>query len=189
MNKILGLFLIGLILNGCSQTNLSQPTTNLVTAPKITPTPVITKAIDWLKIDRAYTNIVINNFPSKYPEAMKNMVNLATKGMNVSQSQALRILYFPSAIHEEGVIQEIQNQLEDDFAHYEWGFITPDQQAITQRNNSPNDEDVIKNYRLLIITKPNVKAETYIYTFKNGYTLPIQILPIAKWTDSQLSVV
>lgn len=190
MNKILGLFVSGLILNGCSQANTIQPIITPIKTSKVSPTSATTKAINWSKIDKADKNIVINNHPSTNQTQFDDVILSAVMGNNVSKSQAIRILRIQNALNQEGVVETIKKQLGDDFAFVYGGFATPDGKGMTLESPSANDGDVIKNYRLVIMTKPNVKAEIHDYIFTTGdakgLSLPIQILPTAKRTADEI---
>lgn len=187
MNKLLALACVGLALTGCSQSMINQSKAGKAI---VYQSSAVTKAVDWSKIDKADKNTVINNHPSTDEHQFSNELLSAVMGNTVSKSQAIRILRIQDALNQEGVIEAIKQQLGDDVAFVYGGFATPDGKGVTLESPSANDDDVIKNYRLVIMTKPNVKAEIHDYIFTTGnakgLTLPIQILPTAKRTAEEI---
>lgn len=178
-----------LLLSACasSQTKLIQPTVSKsVKTPESMPTPVIKKTIDWSKIDKS-NNIVVNNLPKKVTQRYQIddvIMQAVMADFKVSKVQAMRILAMQGGVQDEGVLQELLNQLGSDLVAASWGFATPDQKGIMKPVNPVSDEEAVRNYRLFLMTKPNVKAEIHHYVFTSSdakdFSLPIQILPTNK---------
>lgn len=184
MNKIIFLALTSLILNGCSQAITTQPPiSKVVELSKVNSKPVTIKAIDWSKIDKP-NNIIVDNFPKKVTQRYQIndvIMQAVMSDSKVSKEQAMRILAMQGGVQDEGVLQELFDQLGDDLVAASWGFVTPDQKGIRKANKPVSDEEAVRDYRLFIMTKPNVKAETHHYVFTSSdakdFSLPIQILP------------
>lgn len=184
VNKIIFLALTSLILNGCSQAVTTQPPIpKVVELPKVNSKPVTIKAIDWSKTDKP-NNIIVDNFPKKVTQRYQIddvMMQSFMSDSKVSKEQAMRILAMQGGVQDEGVLQELFDQLGDDLVAASWGFATPDQKGIRKANKPVSDEEAVRDYRLFIMTKPNVKAETHHYVFTSrdakDFSLPIQILP------------
>ena len=184
MNKIIFLALTSLILNGCSQAVTTQPPIpKVVELPKVNSKPVTTKAIDWSKIDKP-NNLIVDNFPKKVTQRYQIddvIMQAVMSDSKVSKEQAMRILAIQGGVQDEGVLQGLFNQLGDDLVAAIWGFATPDQKGIRKADKPVSDEEAVRDYRLFIMTKPNVKAEIHHYVFTSSdakdFSLPIQILP------------
>ena len=173
-----------LILNGCSQAVTTQPPIpKAVELPKINSKPVTTKAIDWSKIDKP-NNLIVDNFPKEVTQRYQIddvMMQSFMSDSKVSKEQAMRILAMQVGVQDEGVLQGLFDQLGDDLVAASWGFATPDQKGIRKADKPVNDKEAVRDYRLFIMTKPNVKAEIHHYVFTSSdakdFSLPIQILP------------
>lgn len=184
MNKIIFLALTSLILNGCSQAITTQPPIpKVVELPKVNSKPVTTKAIDWSKIDKP-NNFIVNNFPKKVTQRYQIddvMMQAVMSDSKVSKEQAMRILAMHGGVQDEDALQGLFDQLGDDLVAASWGFATPDQKGIRKADKPVSDEEAVRDYRLFIMTKPNVKAEIHHYVFTSSdakdFSLPIQILP------------
>ena len=184
VNKIIFLALTSLILNGCSQAVTTQPPIpKVVELPKVNSKPVATKAIDWSKIDKP-NNLIVDNFPKKVTQRYQIddvMMQAVMSDSKVSKEQAMRILAMQGGVQDEGVLQGLFDQLGDDLVGASWGFATPDQKGIRKADKPVSDEEAVRDYRLFIMTKPNVKAEIHHYVFTSSdakdFSLPIQILP------------
>lgn len=184
VNKIIFLALTSLILNGCSQAVTTQPPIpKVVELPKVNSKPVTTKAIDWSKIDKP-NNLIVDNFPKKVTQRYQIddvIMQAVMSDSKVSKEQAMRILAIQGGVQDEGVLQGLFNQLGDDLVAASWGFATPDQKGIRKADKPVSDEEAVRDYRLFIMTKPNVKAEIHHYVFTSSdakdFSLPIQILP------------
>ncbi len=187
MNKIIFLALTSLILNGCSQAVTTQPPIpKVVELPKINSKPVTTKAIDWSKIDKP-NNLIVDNFPKEVTQRYQIddvMMQSLMSDSKVSKEQAMRILAMQVGVQDEGVLQGLFDQLGDDLVAASWGFATPDQKGIRKADKPVSDKEAVRDYRLFIMTKPNVKAEIHHYVFTSSdakdFSLPIQILPTNK---------
>ena len=187
VNKIIFLVLTSLILNGCSQAVITQPPIpKAVELPKVISKPVTTKAINWSKIDKP-NNLIVNNFPKEVIQRYQIddvMIQSFMSDSAVSKEQAMRILAMQIGVKEEGLLQGLFDQLGDDLVAASWGFATPDQKGIRKADKPVSDEEAVRDYRLFIMTKPNVKAEIHHYVFTSsdakGFSLPIQILPTNK---------
>lgn len=184
VNKIIFLALTSLILNGCSQAVTTQPSIPKVAElPKINSKPVTTKAIDWSKIDKP-NNLIVDNFPKEVTQRYQIddvMMQSFMSDSKVSKAQAMRILAMQVGVQDEDVLQGLFDQLGDDLVAASWGFATPDQKGIRKADKPVNDKEAVRDYRLFIMTKPNVKAEIHHYVFTSSdakdFSLPIQILP------------
>ena len=184
MNKIIFLALTSLILNGCSQAVTTQPPIpKVVELPKVNSKPVTMKAIDWSKIDKP-NNLIVDNFPKEVIQRYQIddvMMQAVMSDSKVSKEQAMRILAMQVGVQDEGVLQGLFDQLGDDLVAASWGFATPDQKGIRKADKPVNDKEAVRDYRLFIMTKPNVKAEIHHYVFTSSdakdFSLPIQILP------------
>lgn len=184
MNKIIFLALTSLILNGCSQAVTTQPPIpKVVELPKVNSKPVTMKAIDWSKIDKP-NNLIVDNFPKEVTQRYQIddvMMQSFMSDSKVSKEQAMRILAMQVGVQDEGVLQGLFDQLGDDLVAASWGFATPDQKGIRKADKPVNDKEAVRDYRLFIMTKPNVKAEIHHYVFTSSdakdFSLPIQILP------------
>lgn len=184
VNKIIFLALTSLILNGCSQAVTTQPPIpKVVELPKVNSKPVTMKAIDWSKIDKP-NNLIVNNFPKEVIQRYQIddvMMQAVMSDSKVSKEQAMRILAMQGGVQDEGVLQGLFDQLGDDLVGASWGFATSDQKGIRKADKPVSDEEAVRDYRLFIMTKPNVKAETHHYVFTSSdakdFSLPIQILP------------
>ena len=184
VNKTIFLALMSLILSGCSQAVTTQPPIpKVVELPKINSKPVTTKAIDWSKIDKP-NNLVVNNFPKKVTQRYQIddvMMQAVMSDSKVSKEQAMRILAMQGGVQDEGVLQGLFDELGEDLVAASWGFATPDQNGIRKADKPVSDEEAVRDYRLFIMTKPNVKAEIHHYVFTSSdakdFSLPIQILP------------
>lgn len=184
MNKIIFLAVTSLILNGCSQAVMTQPPiTKVVELPKANSKPVTTKAVDWSKIDKP-NNLIVNNFPKEVTQRYQIddvMIQAVMSDYEVSKEQAMRILAMQIGVQDEGVLQGLFDQLGDDLVAASWGFATPDQKGIRKADKPVSDEEAVRDYRLFIMTKPNVKSEIHHYVFTSSdakdFSLPIQILP------------
>ena len=187
VNKIIFLALTSLILNGCSQAITTQPPIpKVVELPKVNSKPVTTKAIDWSKIDKP-NNFIVNNFPKKVTQRYQIddvMMQAVMSDSKVSKEQAMRILAMHGGVQDEDALQGLFDQLGDDLVAASWGFATPDQKGIRKADKPVSDEEAVRDYRLFIMTKPNVKAEIHHYVFTSSdakdFSLPIQILPTNK---------
>lgn len=175
---------MSLVLNGCSQTATMQlPIPEVVELPKVNSKPVTTKAIDWSKIDKP-NNLIVDNFPKKVTQRYQIddvMMQAVMSDSKVSKEQAMRILAIQGGVQDEDVLQGLFDQLGDDLVAASWGFATPDQKGIRKADKPVSDEEATRDYRLFIMTKPNVKAEIHHYVFTSSdakdFSLPIQILP------------
>ena len=184
VNKIIFLALTSLILNGCSQAVTTQPPIpKVVELPKVNSKPVTTKAIDWSKIDKP-NNLIVDNFPKEVIQRYQIddvMMQAVMSDSKVSKEQAMRILAMQGGVQDEGVLQGLFDQLGDDLVGASWGFATSDQKGIRKADKPVSDEEAVRDYRLFIMTKPNVKAEIHHYVFTSSdakdFSLPIQILP------------
>ena len=184
VNKIIFLALTSLILNGCSQAVTTQPPIpKVVELPKVNSKPVTIKAIDWSKIDKP-NNLIVDNFPKEVTQRYQIddvMMQSFMSDSKVSKEQAMRILAMQGGVQDEGVLQGLFDQLGDDLVGASWGFATPDQKGIRKADKPVNDKEAVRDYRLFIMTKPNVKAEIHHYVFTSSdakdFSLPIQILP------------
>ena len=184
VNKIIFLALTSLILNGCSQAVTTQPPIpKVVELPKVNSKPVTIKAIDWSKIDKP-NNLIVDNFPKEVTQRYQIddvMMQSFMSDSKVSEEQAMRILAMQVGVQDEGVLQGLFDQLGDDLVAASWGFATPDQKGIRKADKPVNDKEAVRDYRLFIMTKPNVKAEIHHYVFTSSdakdFSLPIQILP------------
>ena len=184
VNKIIFLALTSLILNGCSQAVTTQPPIpKVVELPKVNSKPVTMKAIDWSKIDKP-NNLIVDNFPKKVTQRYQIddvMMQAVMSDSKVSKEQAMRILAMQGGVQDEGVLQGLFDQLGDDLVAASWGFATSDQKGIRKADKPVSDEEAVRDYRLFIMTKPNVKAEIHHYVFTSSdakdFSLPIQILP------------
>lgn len=184
VNKIIFLALTSLILNGCSQAVTTQPPIpKVVELPKVNSKPVTMKAIDWSKIDKP-NNLIVDNFPKEVIQRYQIddvMMQAVMSDSKVSKEQAMRILAMQGGVQDEGVLQGLFDQLGDDLVAASWGFATPDQKGIRKADKPVSDEEAVRDYRLFIMTKPNVKAEIHHYVFTSSdakdFSLPIQILP------------
>jgi len=184
VNKIIFLALTSLILNGCSQTATTHlPIPKVVELPKVNSKPVTMKAIDWSKIDKP-NNLIVDNFPKKVTQRYQIddvMMQAVMSDSKVSKEQAMRILAIQGGVQDEGVLHGLFNQLDDDLVAASWEFATPDQKGIRKADKPVSDEEAVRDYRLFIMTKPNVKAEIHHYVFTSSdakdFSLPIQILP------------
>lgn len=184
VNKIIFLALTSLILNGCSQAVTTQPPIpKVVELPKVNSKPVTMKAIDWSKIDKP-NNLIVDNFPKEVIQRYQIddvMMQAVMSDSKVSKEQAMRILAMQGGVQDEGVLQGLFDQLGDDLVAASWGFATPDQKGIRKADKPVNDKEAVRDYRLFIMTKPNVKAEIHHYVFTSSdakdFSLPIQILP------------
>lgn len=184
VNKIIFLALTSLILNGCSQAVTTQPPIpKVVELPKVNSKPVTMKAIDWSKIDKP-NNLIVDNFPKEVTQRYQIddvMMQSFMSDSKVSKEQAMRILAMQVGVQDEGVLQGLFDQLGDDLVAASWGFATPDQKGIRKADKPVNDKEAVRDYRLFIMTKPNVKAEIHHYVFTSSdakdFSLPIQILP------------
>ena len=184
MNKIIFLALTSLILNGCSQAVTTQPPIpKVVELPKVNSKPVTMKAIDWSKIDKP-NNLIVDNFPKEVIQRYQIddvMMQAVMSDSKVSKEQAMRILAMQVGVQDEGVLQGLFDQLGDDLVGASWGFATSDQKGIRKADKPVSDEEAVRDYRLFIMTKPNVKAEIHHYVFTSSdakdFSLPIQILP------------
>ncbi|MGM8889973.1 hypothetical protein ACS8FA_03845 [Psychrobacter sp. 1Y1] len=184
MNKIIFLALTSLILNGCSQAVTTQPPIpKVVELPKVNSKPVTTKAIDWSKIDKP-NNLIVDNFPKKVTQRYQIddvIMQAVMSDSKVSKEQAMRILAIQGGVQDEGVLQGLFDELGEDLVAASWGFATPDQKGIRKADKPVSDEEAVRDYRLFIMTKPNVKAEIHHYVFTSSdakdFSLPIQILP------------
>jgi len=184
VNKIIFLALTSLILNGCSQAVTTQPPIpKVVELPKVNSKPVTMKAIDWSKIDKP-NNLIVDNFPKEVIQRYQIddvMMQAVMSDSKVSKEQAMRILAMQGGVQDEGVLQGLFDQLGDDLVGASWGFATSDQKGIRKADKPVSDEEAVRDYRLFIMTKPNVKAETHHYVFTSSdakdFSLPIQILP------------
>ncbi len=173
-----------LILNGCSQAVTTQPPTpKVVELPKVHSKLVTTKAIDWSKIDKP-NNLIVDNFPKKVTQRYQIddvIMQAVMSDSEVSKEQAMRILAMQYGVQDEGVLQGLFDQLGEDLVAASWGFATPDQKGIRKADKPVSDEEAVRDYRLFIMTKPNVKAEIHHYVFTSSdakdFSLPIQILP------------
>ena len=187
VNKIIFLALTSLILNGCSQAVTTQPPIpKVVELPKVNSKPVTMKAIDWSKIDKP-NNLIVDNFPKEVIQRYQIddvMMQSFMSDSKVSKEQAMRILAMQGGVQDEGVLQGLFDQLGDDLVAASWGFATPDQKGIRKADKPVNDKEAVRDYRLFIMTKPNVKAEIHHYVFTSSdakdFSLPIQILPTNK---------
>ena len=187
VNKIIFLALTSLILNGCSQAVTTQPPIpKVVELPKVNSKPVTMKAIDWSKIDKP-NNLIVDNFPKEVIQRYQIddvMMQAVMSDSKVSKEQAMRILAMQGGVQDEGVLQGLFDQLGDDLVGASWGFATSDQKGIRKADKPVSDEEAVRDYRLFIMTKPNVKAETHHYVFTSSdakdFSLPIQILPTNK---------
>jgi hypothetical protein len=184
VNKIIFLALTSLILNGCSQAVTTQPPIpKVVELPKVNSKPVTMKAIDWSKIDKP-NNLIVDNFPKEVIQRYQIddvMMQAVMSDSKVSKEQAMRILAMQGGVQDEGVLQGLFDQLGDDLVGASWGFATSDQKGIRKADKPVSDEEAVRDYRLFIMTKPNVKAEIHHYVFTSSdakdFSLPIQILP------------
>ena len=184
VNKTIFLALMSLILSGCSQAVTTQPPIpKVVELPKINSKPVTTKAIDWSKIDKP-NNLIVDNFPKKVTQRYQIddvMMQAVMSDSKVSKEQAMRILAMQGGVQDEGVLQGLFDELGEDLVAASWGFATPDQKGIRKADKPVSDEEAVRDYRLFIMTKPNVKAEIHHYVFTSSdakdFSLPIQILP------------
>ncbi|WP_289048564.1 hypothetical protein [uncultured Psychrobacter sp.] len=184
MNKIIFLALTSLILNGCSQAVTTQPPIpKVVELPKVNSKPVTMKAIDWSKIDKP-NNLIVDNFPKEVIQRYQIddvMMQAVMSDSKVSKEQAMRILAMQGGVQDEGVLQGLFDQLGDDLVGASWGFATSDQKGIRKADKPVSDEEAVRDYRLFIMTKPNVKAEIHHYVFTSSdakdFSLLIQILP------------
>ena len=184
VNKIIFLALTSLILNGCSQAVTTQPPIpKVVELPKVNSMPVTMKAIDWSKIDKP-NNLIVDNFPKEVIQRYQIddvMMQAVMSDSKVSKEQAMRILAMQVGVQDEGVLQGLFDQLGDDLVGASWGFATSDQKGIRKADKPVSDEEAVRDYRLFIMTKPNVKAEIHHYVFTSSdakdFSLPIQILP------------
>ena len=184
VNKIIFLALTSLILNGCSQAITTQPPIpKVVELPKVNSKPVTMKAIDWSKIDKP-NNLIVDNFPKEVIQRYQIddvMMQAVMSDSKVSKEQAMRILAMQGGVQDEGVLQGLFDQLGDDLVGASWGFATSDQKGIRKADKPVSDEEAVRDYRLFIMTKPNVKAEIHHYVFTSSdakdFSLPIQILP------------
>lgn len=187
VNKIIFLALTSLILNGCSQAVTTQPPIpKVVELPKVNSKPVTMKAIDWSKIDKP-NNLIVDNFPKEVIQRYQIddvMMQSFMSDSKVSKEQAMRILAMQGGVQDEGVLQGLFDQLGDDLVGASWGFATSDQKGIRKADKPVNDKEAVRDYRLFIMTKPNVKAEIHHYVFTSSdakdFSLPIQILPTNK---------
>ena len=187
VNKIIFLALTSLILNGCSQAITTQPPIpKVVELPKVNSKPVTMKAIDWSKIDKP-NNLIVDNFPKEVTQRYQIddvMMQSFMSDSKVSKEQAMRILAMQVGVQDEGVLQGLFDQLGDDLVAASWGFAIPDQKGIRKADKPVNDKEAVRDYRLFIMTKPNVKAEIHHYVFTSSdakdFSLPIQILPTNK---------
>lgn len=200
MQKILSVglaLLVSAYLSACQ--SLPNPTTSSPqTMPAHIPSPTpITKVVDWSKIATHSKDTIINNYPDVgrmdtevFDETMTSSLMADN---HVSKAQAMRILAIQHAIHDTPLFDSLQSQLGDDLAHISWGFGTPDRLSITSQSQSGRDDDVIADYRLMVLTKANVKPDTYHLVFHEGhakgFSLPVQILPTAKRTDDEISAI
>ena len=184
VNKIIFLALTSLILNGCSQAITTQPPIpKVVELPKVNSKPVTTKAIDWSKIDKP-NNLIVDNFPKKVTQRYQIddvIMQAVMSDSKVSKEQAMRILAMHGGVQDEDALQGLFDQLGDDLVGASWGFATSDQKGIRKADKPVSDEEAVRDYRLFIMTKPNVKAEIHHYVFTSSdakdFSLPIQILP------------
>ena len=184
VNKIIFLALTSLILNGCSQTATTHlPIPKVVELPKVNSKPVTMKAIDWSKIDKP-NNLIVDNFPKEVTQRYQIddvIIQAVMSDSKVSKEQAMRILAMQIGVQDEGVLQGLFDQLGDDLVGASWGFATSDQKGIRKADKPVSDEEAVRDYRLFIMTKPNVKAEIHHYVFTSSdakdFSLPIQILP------------
>lgn len=184
VNKIIFLALTSLILNGCSQAVTTQPPIpKVVELPKVNSKPVTMKAIDWSKIDKP-NNLIVDNFPKEVIQRYQIddvMMQAVMSDSKVSKEQAMRVLAMQGGVQDEGVLQGLFDQLGDDLVGASWGFATSDQKGIRKADKPVSDEEAVRDYRLFIMTKPNVKAEIHHYVFTSSdakdFSLPIQILP------------
>ena len=184
VNKIIFLALTSLILNGCSQAVTTQPPIpKVVELPKVNSKPVTMKAIDWSKIDKP-NNLIVDNFPKEVIQRYQIddvMMQAVMSDSKVSKEQAMRILAMQGGVQDEGVLQGLFDQLGDDLVGASWGFATSDQKGIRKADKPVSDEEAVRDYRLFIMTKPNVKAAIHHYVFTSSdakdFSLPIQILP------------
>lgn len=184
VNKIIFLALTSLILNGCSQAVTTQPPIpKVVELPKVNSKPVTMKAIDWSKIDKP-NNLIVDNFPKEVIQRYQIddvMMQAVMSDSKVSKEQAMRILAMQGGVQDEGVLPGLFDQLGDDLVGASWGFATSDQKGIRKADKPVSDEEAVRDYRLFIMTKPNVKAEIHHYVFTSSdakdFSLPIQILP------------
>ena len=173
-----------LILNGCSQAvTTPPPIPKVVELPKVDSKPVTIKAIDWSKIDKP-NNLIVDNFPKKVTQRYQIddvMMQAVMSDSKVSKEQAMRILAIQGGVQDEGVLQGLFDELGEDLVAASWGFATPDQKGIRKADKPVSDEEAVRDYRLFIMTKPNVKAEIHHYVFTSSdakdFSLPIQILP------------
>lgn len=164
---------ISLLLTACSTVN----------PPSIFPANPV--AINWKNID-GEAKLPVENFRKSLIDDPKNFaIPTISKQYGISEIQAQRILILQSSLESEALFKAIKQQLGDNLASIYWDF-----GSLGTQNSHFSDQEAVQNFKIMVITKPTIKAETHYYTYQlgnaKGYGIPIQILPIATRSEAEI---